>query len=59
MASVTVGRATEPTGRSGGSESPATLLRRLDIDITQPEFWQRGLSVIRRLVEEAKALAEP
>ena len=44
---------------SGGSESPATLLRRLDIDITQPEFWQRGLSVIRRLVEEAKALAEP
>ena len=32
--------------------------RRLGIDITQPEFWQRGLSVIRRLVDEAKALAE-
>ena len=43
---------------AGGSESPATLLRRLDIDITQPEFWQRGLSVIRRLVDEAKALAD-
>jgi oligoendopeptidase F len=43
---------------AGGSESPATLLRRLDIDITQPQFWQRGLSVIRRLVDEAKALAD-
>lgn len=43
---------------AGGSESPATLLGRLDLDITQPGFWQRGLSVIRELVEEAKALAE-
>jgi oligoendopeptidase F len=43
---------------AGGSESPAALLRRLDLDITQPEFWQRGLRVIRRLVEEAKSLAE-
>lgn len=43
---------------AGGSEAPATLLGRLDLDITQPDFWQRGLSVIRRLVEEAKTLAE-
>ncbi|MFN8643183.1 MAG: M3 family oligoendopeptidase [Candidatus Binatia bacterium] len=43
---------------AGGSESPAALLGRLDLDITQPDFWQRGLNVIRRLVEEAKALAE-
>jgi oligoendopeptidase F len=42
---------------AGGSESPATLLARLDIDIARPDFWQRGLRVIRRLVEEAKALA--
>lgn len=42
---------------AGGSESPGMLLRRLDIDITQPEFWQRGLSVIRRFVQEAKELA--
>ncbi|MBX3026082.1 M3 family oligoendopeptidase [bacterium] len=42
---------------AGGSESPAILLRRLDIDVTQPELWQRGLSVIRRLVAEAKDVA--
>jgi oligoendopeptidase F len=42
---------------AGGSEAPGELLRRIDIDITQPDFWQRGLAVIRRLVEEATALA--
>ena len=42
---------------AGGSESPATLLGRLDLDITEPGFWERGLSVIRRLVDEAKTLA--
>jgi len=42
---------------AGGSEAPAVLLARVGVDIQQPQFWQRGLGVIRRLVDEAKALA--
>jgi len=42
---------------AGGSEAPAVLLARLGVDVSQPQFWQRGLGVIRRLVEEAKQLA--
>jgi oligoendopeptidase F len=41
---------------AGGSEAPVTLLERLGVDIRQPSFWQRGLGVLRGLVEEAKAL---
>ncbi len=43
---------------AGGSDAPATLLARLGIDIQQPSFWHRGLGVLRRLVEEAQALAD-
>lgn len=43
---------------AGGSEAPVELLRRIDIDIAQPDFWQRGLGVIRRLVDEATSLAD-
>ena len=42
---------------AGGSEAPAVLLARLGVDVSQPQFWQRGLGVIRRLVEEARQLA--
>jgi oligoendopeptidase F len=42
---------------AGGSEAPEALLARLGVDVSQPEFWNRGLGVIRRLVEEAKQLA--
>ncbi|MFN8644785.1 MAG: M3 family oligoendopeptidase [Candidatus Binatia bacterium] len=43
---------------AGGSEAPAVLLQRLGVDVQQPQFWQRGLRVIRRLVEEARELAD-
>jgi oligoendopeptidase F len=42
---------------AGGSEAPAALLPRLGVDIKDPAFWQRGLGVLRRLVDEAKAVA--
>ena len=42
---------------AGGSDSPAALLARLGVDIQQPSFWQRGLGVLRSLVEEAQDLA--
>jgi len=43
---------------AGGSEAPSALVARLGIDIRDPTFWQRGLGVLRRLVEEATALAD-
>ncbi|MGH7788629.1 MAG: M3 family oligoendopeptidase, partial [Candidatus Binatia bacterium] len=42
---------------AGGSEAPAALLARLGLDVRDPAFWQRGLGVLRRLVDEAKDLA--
>jgi len=41
---------------AGGTASPGVLLARLGVDIQQPAFWQRGLGVLRRLVDEARAL---
>jgi oligoendopeptidase F len=43
---------------SGGSESPENLLSRVGVDITDPEFWQGGLSILREMVNEAIELAE-
>lgn len=42
---------------AGGSDSPAVLLGRLGVDIQQPEYWQRGLAVLRELVAEVESLA--
>jgi oligoendopeptidase F len=42
---------------AGGSDTPAALLRRIGVDVTEPSFWHGGLGVLRRLVEEAKSLA--
>jgi oligoendopeptidase F len=42
---------------AGGSDTPAALLQRIGVDVTQPSFWHGGLGVLRRLVEEAKSLA--
>ncbi len=43
--------------KAGGSDDPRNLLERIGVDITDPEFWQRGLSVLRDHIEEAKELA--
>ncbi len=42
---------------AGGSAAPTELLARVGIDIEEPSFWQRGLNVLRRLVDEAQELA--
>jgi oligoendopeptidase F len=42
---------------AGGAEAPATLLQRIGVDVSQPEFWQLGLTPIRAMVDEAKTLA--
>jgi len=42
---------------AGGSETPAALLRRFDLDINAPSFWQLGLEPLRQMVAEAEDLA--
>ncbi len=41
---------------SGGSESPADLIRRFGFDLDDERFWQIGLDEVRALVSEFKAL---
>ena len=43
---------------AGGSEAPAQLMRRADIDTADPAFWHGGLDIIHDMVQEAKALAK-
>jgi oligoendopeptidase F len=43
--------------RAGGSDSPATLLARMGLDVTDPAFWDGGLALLEDLVVEAEALA--
>jgi oligoendopeptidase F len=42
---------------SGGSQSPAELLAKLDLDITDPGFWDGGLALLEEMVAEAERLA--
>ncbi|MFW6176244.1 MAG: M3 family oligoendopeptidase [Thermoplasmatota archaeon] len=44
--------------KAGGSDDPKNLLERIGVDVTDPDFWNRGLSVIEDHVEEAEKLAE-
>jgi oligoendopeptidase F len=43
--------------RAGGSDSPAALLERMGLDVTEPAFWDGGLALLEDLVAEAEALA--
>ncbi len=42
---------------AGGSDSPSALLRRTGIDIEAPDFWRRGLRLLRGFLDEAIDLA--
>jgi oligoendopeptidase F len=43
--------------RAGGSDTPPALLERVGLDITDPTFWDGGLSLIENLLEQAEGLA--
>jgi oligoendopeptidase F len=43
--------------RAGGSESPATLLARIGLDVTDPAFWDGGLVLLEDLVAQAEDIA--
>lgn len=42
---------------SGGSDSPDRLLAKLGVDVTAPDFWERGLTLLGEMVTEAETLA--
>jgi len=42
---------------AGGSDWPHLLVGRLNIDLTDPDFWHQGLMAIEALIEEAERLA--
>ncbi len=42
---------------SGGSDAPEKLLAHVGVDITDPNFWQGGLDLLREMVTEAEKLA--
>lgn len=43
--------------KSGGSLSPKDLMTRAGVDITDPDFWQKGLDMLAKYVEMAEDLA--
>ena len=44
--------------RAGSSRSPEKLFNDLDIDISDPKFWNRGLTEIETLIKETERLAK-
>jgi oligoendopeptidase F len=36
----------------GGHDAPAAMLARVGIDVTDPDFWRRGLEVVTGMVED-------
>ncbi|MGH7144910.1 MAG: M3 family oligoendopeptidase [Planctomycetota bacterium] len=43
---------------AGGSEDPAQLLKKVDVDIASAAFWQKGMNEIDRMVKQAETLAK-
>ncbi|MCU1468257.1 MAG: oligoendopeptidase [Actinomycetia bacterium] len=44
--------------RAGGSMAPEELGRLVDVDLADPGFWDRGLDIIERRLDETTAAAE-
>ncbi|MCC5942655.1 MAG: M3 family oligoendopeptidase [Balneolaceae bacterium] len=42
---------------AGGSDWPHNLIAKLDMDITNPEFWENGLSLFETMISDAEKLA--
>jgi oligoendopeptidase F len=43
---------------AGGSEWPEDLVSKMGLDITQPDFWDKGLTSFKKMVEDAEEMAE-
>jgi len=44
--------------RAGGSDWPENIVGKLGLDITQPDFWDNGLTAIKEMIKQAEELAK-
>ncbi|GAA5521281.1 M3 family oligoendopeptidase [Aliifodinibius salicampi] len=44
--------------RAGGSDWPEHIVGKLGLDITQPDFWNKGLVAVEQMIEQAEELAQ-
>ncbi len=44
--------------RAGGSDWPEHIVGKLGLDITQPDFWNKGLAAVEQMIEQAEELAK-
>ncbi|PAU93105.1 oligoendopeptidase F [Aliifodinibius salipaludis] len=44
--------------RAGGSDWPENIVGNLGLDITQPDFWDNGLTAIEEMIKQAEELAK-
>jgi oligoendopeptidase F len=43
---------------AGGSNYPQELLKEFEIDLKNPNFWQKGINIINKTIEKAEDLYE-
>ncbi|MBN2733213.1 MAG: M3 family oligoendopeptidase [Balneolaceae bacterium] len=44
--------------RTGGADWPENIVAKVGLDITQPDFWNKGLAAIEKMITRAEQLAE-
>lgn len=44
--------------RTGGADWPENIVAKVGLDITQPDFWNKGLTAIEKMIDQAETLAE-
>jgi oligoendopeptidase F len=42
---------------AGGSDWPENILAKVGVDLTDPDFWNEGLAILRDMVDQEEALA--
>jgi oligoendopeptidase F len=42
---------------AGGSDTPSALVKRMGLDLDDPDFWSAGLDVVESLLVTAETLA--
>jgi oligoendopeptidase F len=42
---------------AGGSDWPHKLVKKLGVDIQNPNFWKGGLTIFESMIDEAEQLA--
>ena len=43
---------------TGGADWPENIVGKVGLDITQPDFWDKGISAIEKMIEQAEDLAK-